>query len=651
VAFPASISNQSIKRDVLVKLEHAMDVTDTLVLDTGLTYTVSYPFDATRVEENGVSKSFTLVNNVLTVTLTAAPSETNPVVVYSYVYLTGNDYKYLDKDDPTGAISNAVEWSPRVSIVPSFSQNIKNIIEGTLTIRTTSMICLNQDDFFDDYLVSNGSFFNNPIEVWYGYDEQYTKIFSARITSISQKNKNITFRIKDVFKDLLQSAYLGDTSKYAVANNNDWTDVHEEQEGSPIPFYFGPVTTYTKAPITPANDANEISYTSTRKYISTEVNDGWKQQTLLLGRCRSIVTPTLPHSISAQTTITDWNGATSVTRFTLSQDDIYFYGISMFVTVEYPASTFTDYRIGTIDFENGYIFLKTTIGGTAISIEPTNYVMLRSGDYILTDSEYVLSTQTTTNGSKLPVVIGISVPSNYSFANELGAGYVVSGREDAHGDTLKFMLEKSGIAIDSTSFTQADSDLDATLLFSIPNQGENKYGSLLKYINQVTRSTFGYVYANADGEVVYKLVKAIGTPTIIIDETDILENSLSITEDYEDIYTGYNVINSHGTNIFRRQEQSNSTQSEVLNSISRVYEEDTVLFTGIDTVMNKKLDVLKNKRITYKFSTSLKYSDINIGDEITLTSDDVVNGSVDLMVIGYTKSLDNIKIEAMEVPL
>jgi hypothetical protein len=651
MAFPDSISNQSIKRDVLVKLEHAIDVTDTLALDSGLTYTVTYPFEATRIEESSVSKAFTLVDELLTVTLTAVPSEDNPVIIYSFLFVTNSFYKYLDKDDPTGVVSTVGEWLPRVLTEPSFSQNIKNLIEGTLTISTSNLVLANQDNFLNNYLVENGSFFNNPIEMWYGFDDQYTKIFTARITSVSKSGGNLSFRIKDVFKDLLQSAFLGDSKKFTTATNNDWPSVHEDQLGAPIPFYFGPASTYVKEPLSTYNDENTISYGPTRKYISTGTALGWQNQTILLGRFRNIVSPSLPHSLVAQTTTTDWNGFTSVTRFTLSQSDVYFYGISMKAIVEQPASSFTSHKIGDIDFENGYIWLTTQIGGTAVSIEPEVVATLRASDFLLTSSEYSVTGETTTNGSTLVKIPTIAVFSNASFANELGTGYTVSGRIDKHGETLKFMLEKSGIAIDSASFTQADIDLDATLLFSVPNINENKYGSLLKYVNQVTRSTFGYVYANADGEVVYKLIEAIGTPSIKITETDIIENTLRITNDYEDIYTGYNVRNSHATNIFKRQEQDDSFRSETLNQISRVYEEDTILFTGINTVMTRKLKVLKNQRITYNFGTSLKFSGINIGDEIRLISEDVTNGTVDLVVIGFNKSLKGVKITAMEVPL
>ena len=101
----STISNCEIR--MWEKIEHAMDVTDTLVLDTGLTYTVSYPFDAKRLEENGVSRSFTLVDGVLTVTLMAAPSETNPVIVYYDA--DGNEPQLFAKFDyTTGRIFSQV---------------------------------------------------------------------------------------------------------------------------------------------------------------------------------------------------------------------------------------------------------------------------------------------------------------------------------------------------------------------------------------------------------------------------------------------------------------------------------------------------------------------------------------------------------------
>ena len=108
---------------------------------------------------------------------------------------------------------------------------------------------------------------------------------------------------------------------------------------------------------------------------------------------------------------------------------------------------------------------------------------------------------------------------------------------------------------------------------------------------------------------------------------------------------------SNTTNVVDVQASNNDQASEALNNISRVFEDDTILLTGVATVMDKKLEILKNQQITYKFNTSLKDSDINIGDEITLVSEEIRNGSVDLLVIGYTKSLSSISITAMEIYL
>jgi hypothetical protein len=111
--------------------------------------------------------------------------------------------------------------------------------------------------------------------------------------------------------------------------------------------------------------------------------------------------------------------------------------------------------------------------------------------------------------------------------------------------------------------------------------------------------------------------------------------------DYEDTFLANTTSRTFTENDFYKAlHESEKTLSQ------KIYIDD-----NFDTSAEKKRDLLGKQKNIYSFNLSHFYFNINIGDEITLQTEKVKNGSVDLLVTGYSKSIDLIRVTAMELDI
>jgi len=652
-------ANKALKKDVLVRLEHGRYPPAWISLG-GNQYSVAYQFTPSRVEQSGSSITYAWDGTTLIITTTTSPSPTNPVVIYTHLYLTGGEAKYFDKDDPTGALTNPVEWEPKLLNKPTVTQNISNILEGVISISSSSLKLDNSTSWLDDYLFSYSSFFNKPATIWFGLDDEYSQVFVARISSISSNQNTITISIKDAMKDLLKTCYMGDSLSESYTRKADYPNVSNLCDGQPIPLHFG-----AWSPTKIRQDGNSSFITSPdwetmtqmNNYDSSEETDPTK---FIMGRFQSFTTARETVTPTSSTTV-NIDGST-YTRFGLSTSHlIKTPPLGMY---RFDLTGFIWKSTSNIDYDNNYIYFSGSYTSTtSLRREESSRVWLAdgSGSYGAStgvvpgtnpptasagNDLYTTTTSSTTNGSTL-VKITLASPSGSNNSRAYVAA--ASGSEITHANALKFILEESGITVNVASFTQADSDLTANVQFRIPSIDETDYGTILSYANKLTRSTFGIIFVNKDGEVEYKIIKSLGTPSIVISETDILDNSLSIKTEYQDIVTDYTTL--HGESELFIDHSNNQSDGGIaeLNNYDLAKTDDTYLSSNADSVISRKFDFLQNQRVTYTFSSPMKFIEIEIGDEITVESSKVKNGSVNLMVTGYAKSLDKVQITAMEI--
>ena len=95
-------------------------------------------------------------------------------------------------------------------------------------------------------------------------------------------------------------------------------------------------------------------------------------------------------------------------------------------------------------------------------------------------------------------------------------------------------MESSGLTVNTASITQADSDFSSEVVFSIPSFNESDVNNSKKYLENILKSTMGFVSLNNDFEIEYHLFKTPSNGSSITD-VDKKKSSMSIEISYLDI--------------------------------------------------------------------------------------------------------------------
>ena len=260
-------TNQTSQKFILVRIEPARFVNDDLTLDSGTTYTMTFPFTISKVVEQGAELtevssspstgeySFNSTTNVLTVNLNNAVSNSNAVVIYYYLFYTVEKFRVIGVN-PENPTVNLKEWEPKIISSPKIKQTIKNIINGQLSISSSVVQIINDNKDFNKYLTVNDSFYNKKIQVWHCLDSvlNIQKIFEGVINSISVTRTIVSLSVNDNLDALSRPASMGDTEIYY--NDDDFTKVQPRSIGEPVRYYFGSVSRYDTIPESVTNLAN-----------------------------------------------------------------------------------------------------------------------------------------------------------------------------------------------------------------------------------------------------------------------------------------------------------------------------------------------------------------------------------------------------------
>lgn len=214
-----------------------------------------------------------------------------------------------------------------------------------------------------------------------------------------------------------------------------------------------------------------------------------------------------------------------------------------------------------------------------------------------------------------------------------------------HGVLLKRMVEKAGLVANAASFTQADIDLAAFTYMQIPTTRESDFGSYFDYAKRVLRSTLGFMTVNALGEVVYKL---IATPSsgFAIDANNAAISDFTI--DYNDIARLV---------IFYNEDLADNPVLRLSSSVTRYLHlsENVDRFVHVLANISARsaaiFNLKKNRYAVYKFSLAHTGSALILGDDVSLSSVEILGGSgtVSGKVTGLVISADAIDVEATDL--
>ena len=183
---------QSSDKFFLVRVQPSRLINDYLTVVSGTVYSMTFPYKLINVKQNGVlltrvssnpvagQYSYDESTKLLTVHLSAAPSGSNIIVTDYQLYFTQSRVRTHGLD-PINPSVDLVEWEPRVKSVGGFSQDISDILNGILTISSSSLTLINNEEYFQQYFTIHDSWYDKNIEVWHCLDrvENIKKVFDG----------------------------------------------------------------------------------------------------------------------------------------------------------------------------------------------------------------------------------------------------------------------------------------------------------------------------------------------------------------------------------------------------------------------------------------------------------------------------------------
>lgn len=670
--------NQASRKFTLIRINPSRYVNDDLTSIGGGKYTITMTsFVINKVEENGVE--LTLVSGtpaigeysydedtyLLTVYPTSAPSSTNAIVTSYYLFYTGerNRVWYENPEDDTTSLR---DWEPKIQTIPTMNTSIENVEQGVFSIKSSSFSIINNENDFEQYLTINDSFYQKPVQIWICLDatDNIQKVYIGKISKINVSDDKINFTIEDNTSSLLFPAYMGDTSDEVYWSQDSFANVNPNNNGAVIPYFIGSASRYQliadssisslstarRLDIGSLHKAVCVSYTTS---IATNTNRTW-------GICRVGSDGFLNFSFTPSAISNTDPNYTRLTG-TFAQIDKFRIGDTFIIN-----QTAVDYYVRVIDIDrtNNYIYTTKEAAistGAAILANNCPAIVIDNFDgtyYPLYGRDYTAAITTTTGGNKyLQITFTNNFESSLSMAT-LDPGNMTTYyriRPDTtnakHGSVLKLMLENAGLTTLASTFTTANTDLAVNCNISIPSIFESDFGSYVKYIQDILKSTLGYLTINNSFEVEYYLFVA-PAGTVTITDTDILENSPRIEIEYRDIVS---TIIAYNPNYASDEaiEDVNDTPSKTLSSNKAQYLHginNTIRFVHSLESINARLPEILNlrseRRATYFFKTKTLNLDSIIGNDFILSRAGILGSEAtkNLKVIGIQKTQNDVQL-------
>jgi len=589
-----AISTEKLKpaseRFMLIKVTPDRYINDDLSDDGGGEYSITFPFPYIEtVKRNGTA--LTLVTSftgndqykwdgsTLTVKLAAAPSSTNIVIAFYNIYLTGTQARYFPKDPESAesASNEVVEWLPRVDKYPSISQTIRNISEGILSYSASSLSIINEGYYFDQYLTDNDSFSNKDIRVWQCINtvDNIQLVFAGKIKNISYDSQRISFTAFDPFSKFSENAYFLDPDYEAFFLDSIYTSLVPNASGNPCPYWTarsahrlnialvsGPFLLPNFAEGSQATcigyDAlNPPSTSNNRSYALCRVGSGGLKVLDFGTTVRQVA-----YGSSAR--------LYKITGGNLKIGDQFTYGGKYFMVI-YSGDDFTysgnTYDTIVYDTEPAILgpFTLPPTDLAVVTPAETPPILFTEGlgdpsspgqNAFAWGHEYTWGYISTEGGNKIITVSlnsGTSSPEYSKFLSGTALDptsgalqYVVDPADTfTHAEFIEKLCDDVGIPVNAASFAAADASLSANVHVSIPNINETTYRPISGYIEDVLRSTGGYLTINKDFEAEYHLLDSPAGTGEQVDDTSILQGSLKESIDYNDIKTTIIAKNPH----------------------------------------------------------------------------------------------------------
>jgi len=632
---------QVTRKFELVRINPARYIVDDLVSIGGGKYTYSTSYFVSTVEESGVALNkvstvpsigeyyFDEQNSLLTIYPTIAPSVSNPILMYHYLFFTGEIYRtwYENPDDNATPLR---DWLPLLKTSPSVTQSIEDLLAGVLSISVSTIDILNNNYELNQYLTINDSFYNKEIKIWLCLDDETNsqKIYEGRASRLTITKESMILEVSDSMSLLSNPALMGDDSADAYYTLDDNPNLNPSSTGNPRPWIIGTCSRYQtisdsttnlveakKLDIDTLYSAICINYSTA---ISVSTNREW-------GICR---TTSAGFQDFTHTVLAVDNSDINFTKFTSASADVAKIYIGDTFVINYLS---TDYygRVLYVDRVSDFIYTTPMAVAGTPTIQgnncPSIVISQNAISYYLNYGQHYTATViTTSGGNKL-----LNITFNNNFESLLGMTelsptidivyYRVRPTRMLHGELVKEIVESAGINVNSASIVASNLLLPVYTSLSIPKYDENDFSDYLSYLQHILESTFSYVALNNNFELVYSLFT---DPTSIdeITDTEIILDSFFTTIDYQDIVSQIIAYNPHANSVEFVSKTGTSLKSfkaQYLHGFSRTVRFQHCL-EDITSRITQMLEYRSNRVAKYSMDTASKNLDSKIGDDFKL---------------------------------
>lgn len=693
------------ERFMLVRLEPSRYIEPTSI--GGGVYQMTFPYALSGLSRNGTALtkvssvtnndeySFNETTNVLQVKLSAAPDDTNNILIAKhYLFYTGTVNRSAN-ETPSDVSTPIRIWNARIIKYPSFVQAFTNIIQGTFTIQDMTLRIVNNNKEFQEYLTENDSFYNAKVEAWICINSvaNIQKIYEGQVKSINADAMTVSIDVSDTFNKLKQTALMNDQENECYFKSEVYPNLPARAVDRPIPFVIGKQSFFQ----------TEISYAGStavleKRYLINKAieafcldvkTDRSGTNNRVYGLCRT--KEQIPTQVFGTPIRTVTFGGIAAAYYS-SLENVY---VGDTISFSIAAPPFTVYE--TIVHVGDFTYLGDTYniavsrlqGGTSQFNAMTTTIYPSKAVGIVVDTNdpnnttrrkywpsygyhYTIDSVATSGGNyfhkivfnddfeTLPPIPGEPLGSVPYLDPDLHNVYVkigcdISSDQMRHGQVLKSMLEASGYSIDATTFDVADALLPVNAQFQIPNVDEDSYNNYLKYVEDLLGSTLGYLRTNQSLGIEYYLLQSPNSTTVR-DSSLILDESTGMRIEYQDICTSLIAYNPHANSgpsidsVLSPATSAESNKSRYLHGIVNVNRMKHCL-EEISSRIQNHIELKSSRSLRYLFGVASEDLDSNLGDDLLIKNSIVAGGTgqQSVKITSLEKSPSQISVEAMDL--
>lgn len=602
---------------------------------------------------NSLSFSYNAATGVTTITTGVAPNEN---IFADYPLYLSTKTVVDTFDNPVDETGGTVSWLPRIISNPQISQSAKDLLQGVLTVSSSSLRVINEDFEYNNFLTTYDNYFNAEFNAYVRIGTTYYRLSNGVIASV-KAGKVLIFQLKSQNKLFDTTATLGNVTKYWKSTLGDFSNLAVKNDGKPIKHSVG------FASIIPENDGIDSNNIPTIDITALDQGRFVDNSTnrFLLGTIHNARTIDDLISCSEVSRFTDGDGD-NLTEISVASSDIKYFFPGLRLAGKYNTGTdWSGFQVKTVSYVLNRIYIDAQPGGVTFAqlyLGPAwvwiNGFAKMPVDFTGTPDKLVA--ETTTSGDTLIYYeqkgAVISSWENYDVRFIL----LANSSED-QTDFAQRLIESTGLSINTAEFSAAQTEANNQLVMSMPITGENKLETVGYYLQRIAASNNGLFYVDDQTqEVGYKIINTnLSGVDFTVTSTEILEPELIPIIEYQDTYSSISITNPSYLNftyISGISYTEDSTFSKFFNKREKSLQEDNynenVIGAGAE-----RIDRAKQPAYFYDFTVkSDNYFTIQLGDIVKI--EDVENKlvsnqtSTELVVVSLKKSSENIEVRGYE---